>query len=57
VLSVAVVALFASFQDPAQLDRVTTPGDNERLQLERRMLAQRDADPVDPVGGDRPDGS
>ena len=29
------------------LDRVTRPGDNERLQFARRMLAARNADPTD----------
>jgi hypothetical protein len=35
------------------LDRVTTPGDNERLQFARRMLAARNADPADTPGRER----
>ena len=35
------------------LDRVTTPGDNERLQFARRMLAARNADPTDAPGRER----
>jgi hypothetical protein len=35
------------------LDRVTTPGDNERLQFARRMLAARNVDPSDASGGER----
>ena len=35
------------------LDRVTRPGDNERLQFARRMLAARNADPTDAPGRER----
>lgn len=35
------------------LDRVTTPGDNERLQFARRMLSARNADPTDSGGRER----
>ena len=35
------------------LNRVTTPGDNERLQFARRMLAARNADPSDASGAER----
>jgi hypothetical protein len=35
------------------LDRVTRPGDNERLQFARRMLAARNADPTDTAGRER----
>jgi len=35
------------------LDRVTAPGDNERLQSARRMLAARNADPSDASGRER----
>ena len=34
------------------LDRVTTPGENERLQFARRILAARNADPSTSVGRD-----
>ena len=35
------------------LDRATTPGDNERLQFARRMLATRNAEPTDTPGRER----
>ena len=35
------------------LDRVTSPGDNERLQFARRVLAAHDADPALPGGRNR----
>jgi hypothetical protein len=35
------------------LDRVTTPGDNERLQFARRTLTARNADPSDAPGRER----
>lgn len=35
------------------LDRVTRPGDNERLQFARRMLAARNADPTDAPSRER----
>src|SRR5688572_815013 len=35
------------------LDRVTAPGDNERLQFARRLLAARNADPTDAPGRER----
>jgi len=35
------------------IDRVTAPGNNERLQFARRMLAARNADPTDAPGRER----
>jgi hypothetical protein len=35
------------------LDRVTAPGDNERLQFARRLLTVRNADPSDAAGRER----
>ena len=52
-LSVAALDVIIKGRLEDLLDRVTTPGDNERLQFARRMLAARNADPTDAPGRDR----
>ena len=52
-LSAAALDVIIKDRLEGLLDRVTRPGDNERLQFARRMLAARNADPTDAPGRER----
>jgi hypothetical protein len=52
-LSAAALDIIVKDRLEDLLDRVTRPGDNERLQFARRMLAGRNADPTDAPGRER----
>ena len=52
-LSAAALDIIVKDRLEDLIDRVTAPGNNERLQFARRMLAARNADPTDAPGRER----